>query len=158
MAREVSSSTRRGRPLRSASARERVSSHRRTHRVTASSSQRSSCAMSRPVQPTPCRVTMAARSTRESWSMQPLGRPNMESGEEGSGEGDGGSDACRALSSCALWQSLHSWPCFLLTGFHMLQVLQRNCTRVKLPHDTRQHRTQPQQRVREGPLAHTWRI
>lgn len=94
--------------------------------------------MSRPIHPTLCSVTIAARSVSLSWSMHSAGLPNGDS----SGGGEGGRGAYEALSSCALWQSLHSWPCFLLAGFHLLQVLHRNWTsRVTTRYQTTRHTT-----------------
>jgi hypothetical protein len=135
MATSVSSSVQRGRPLLSLSSNERVSSHRASHSETVFSLQRSSCAMSRPVQPTPCSVTMAARSTSVSWSMQPEGRPNREGGEEEEGEGEAIAAEQEGPSRCCCWyfraQSSHRCVRSLRGFVHALQSRHCSCTNAK---------------------------
>src|SRR5690242_2435846 len=53
--------------------------------------------MSRPVHPTLWRVSIAARSTNVSWSMQPWGRPNTDNGEAGATEAEVTSPLCSCV-------------------------------------------------------------
>ena len=111
--------------------------------------------MRRPVQPIPCSVTMAARSTIVSWSMQPVGRPNTDRDGEGSGGGEGGNGGKDSSRCAAWWQALHWLPCLERVGFHVLQTGQRNCADSSKPGEARAVCGQEQEYVREQPQAHT---
>jgi hypothetical protein len=78
--------------------------------------------MARPVQPTPCSVTMAARSTVVSWSTHPTMRPNMER-------------AGRGLGGCAAVERGLEWCC---------SAVARLCSRHSSHVGFRLLRTRPQ--------------
>lgn len=86
--------------------------------------------MSRPVHPIPCSVTIAARSTNVSWSMQPVGRPNMDGGGE---ETDGADvdvaalDWSSSLCSCCLRHSRHICVRLVVFLIHLEQIWHCSC-------------------------------
>jgi hypothetical protein len=92
---------------------------------------------------------IAARSTVVSWSMQPDGRPNIDSGGDGSGDGEGGIGG-RDCSGCVeWWQLLHMVPCLYRAAFHVWQLGQKNYTRREMPGHARQRTVTRQHHVRE---------
>jgi hypothetical protein len=84
--------------------------------------------------------------------MQPVGRPNIDAGGEGSSGGEGGSGGKAASCCAAWWQSLHLVPCLWRASFHFWQTPQMNCTQGALPGHAKAVERREWLRVRERSL------